>query len=341
MEKGQFTHEEIFNQTKAWIGALEEVERKKQEIAKFISADYQQVIFTGCGSTYYLSLSMAWLFQSQTGMVCKAVPAGEILMNPDAVFTKKPTLLFALSRSGSTSETVRAVKLFKQDYPGKVISVSNYSDQPLPALADLPFNIKEGQEQSVAQTRSFSSMMMAATAITMHASRQEKLANDMRKLPEFGQSLMDKYNDFARSTGENLDVDRVYFLGSANRYGIACEGNLKMKEMTLTHSEPFHFLEFRHGPKSMVNEKAIIFGLLSDKNREYEEKVLKEMKDLGGHVVALAENNADVTFNSGLDEKIRTILYLPFLQMTAFYRSVAKGLNPDKPNNLSAVIYLD
>ena len=340
MEKGQFTREEIFSQTKAWVGALDEVDRKKQNIAKFTSGDFQQVIFTGCGSTYYVSLAMAWLFQSQTGMVCKAVPAGEILMNPEDVFTKKPALLFALSRSGSTTETVRAVKLFKQAYSGKVISVSNYGDQPLPALADLPFNIKEGQEQSVAQTRSFSSMLMAATAITMHASRQQKLADDMRKLPEIGQTLIDKYRDLARSVGENLDVDRVYFLGSANRYGIACEGNLKMKEMTLTHSESFHFLEFRHGPKSMVNEKTIVFGLLSDRNREYEERVLKEMQDLGGHVVALAENDADIAFNSGLDEKIRTILYLPFLQMTAFYRSMAKGLNPDNPNNLSKVVFL-
>ncbi len=341
MEKGQFTHEEIFTQTAAWIGALGEVDQKKQDVARFMADNYQQVVFTGCGSTYYLSLAMAWLFQSQTGMLCKAVPAGEALMNPDAVFTKKPSLLFALSRSGSTSETVRAVKLFKQDYSGKVISVSNYGDQPLPALADLALNIKEGQEQSVAQTRSFCSILMAATAITMLASHQEKLADDMNRLPEIGQSLLDRYHGLAKEIGGNLDMDRVYFLGSANRYGIACEGNLKMKEMTLTHSEPFHFLEFRHGPKSMVNEKTIIFGLLSDKNRDYEQKVLNEMKELGGRVVVLAEHDADVAFNSGLDEKIRTILYLPFLQMTAYYRSIAKGLNPDNPTNLSKVVFLE
>jgi hypothetical protein len=56
------------------------------------------------------------------------------------------------------------------------------------------------------------------------------------------------------------------------------------------------------------------------------------MEELGGHVVSLAEHDAAITFNSGLDEKIRTILYLPVLQITAFYRSLAKGLNPDKPN---------
>ena len=62
--------------------------------------------------------------------------------------------------------------------------------------------------------------------------------------------------------GGDLTLDRFYFLGSGPRYGLACEVNLKMKEMTLTHSEPFHFLEFRHGPKSMVCESALVAGLL-------------------------------------------------------------------------------
>ncbi len=73
------------------------------------------------------------------------------------------------------------------------------------------------------------------------------------------------------------------------RYGLACEVNLKMKEMTLTHSEPFHFLEFRHGPMSMVNENAVVVGMLSDANRVHEAKVLSEMKMLGGTVASLGE----------------------------------------------------
>ncbi len=102
----------------------------------------------------------------------------------------------------------------------------------------------------------------------------------------------------AKRSGINLDFDRFYFLGSGIRYGLACEVNLKMKEMTLTHSEPFHFLEFRHGPMSMVNEKAVVVGMLSDANRLHEAKVLSEMKTLGGTVVSLGEQDADVAFES-------------------------------------------
>ncbi len=339
---GQYTGGEIFSQTEAWAGALREVASKKNDLLKIISEKYQQVIFTGCGSTYYLSLAAASLFQSQTGLICRAVPAGELLLNPQSIYVPtEKILLFAISRSGSTSETVKAVRYFKDTSGGKVIAITTYEDRPLPAMSDLTFCIPSGQEKSIAQTRSFSSMFVTATAVAMIASKNDGLFNEMHKLPNIGRDLMEKYQNYAREIGENLDFDRFYFLGSGHRYGIACEANLKMKEMTQTHTEPYHFLEFRHGPKSMVNGKTAIIGLLSESRRDYEEKVLQEMHELGASIVSLAENGGDISFESGLAECTRTILYLPLLQIMAYYRSLAKGLDPDNPKNLSSVIYLD
>jgi glucosamine--fructose-6-phosphate aminotransferase (isomerizing) len=114
-----------------------------------------------------------------------------------------------------------------------------------------------------------------------------------------------------------------------------------MKEMTLTHSEAFHFFEFRHGPMSMVSESAVVVGLLSESNASRESAVLKEMQALGGKTLNLAESGADVSFESGVPEYTQGVLYLPILQLMAFYRSLEKGLNPDRPNNLTAVVQLD
>lgn len=109
---------------------------------------------------------------------------------------------------------------------------------------------------------------------------------------------MRDFEALAREVGENLNYDRFYFLGSGIRYGLACEVNLKMKEMTLTHSEPFHFLEFRHGPMSMVNENAVVVGMVSELNARHEKAVLEEMENLGGRIVALSEADGDVSFQS-------------------------------------------
>ena len=91
----------------------------------------------------------------------------------------------------------------------------------------------------------------------------------------------------------------------------------------------------------MVNQNAVVLGMLSDVNRVHEAKVLAEMKTLGGTVVSLAESEADVVFESNVPESMRGVLYLPVLQLMAFYRSVKKGLNPDRPTNLTAVVKLD
>ena len=182
-------------------------------------------------------------------------------------------------------------------------------------------------------------MYLAATAATtMLASGQTKKLEAMQHLPAIGDRLIAHYKALADELGANLTHDRFYFLGNAGRYGLACEVNLKMKEMTLTHSEPFHFMDFRHGPMSMVNEKAVVVGLLSEKNRVQEQMVLDEMAVLGAEVISLGEKDARIVFSSGLDEEITGVLNLPILQLMACKRSLAKGLNPDRPNNLSAVV---
>lgn len=342
-ECGEFTRHEILSQPEAWADALEVVEKRKGELDAVFAADYDQVLFTGCGSTYYLSLAAAALFQERTGRLARAVPGGELLLNGPTALSGGKTLLVAVSRSGSTTETVRAVEQFRAQKRGPVVAITNYADQPLAGLADVPLVIEKGQEQSVAQTRSFASMYVAATAMTMVAARDEALRGAMAKLPDAGSKLLGGYASLAREFGENLGFDRFYFLGSGGRYGLACEVNLKMKEMTLTHSEPFHFLEFRHGPMSMVTPtgSAVVVGLLSEKNSGHEQAVLNEMQAMGGKILSLAESGALVAFRSGVPESVQNVLHLPILQLMAFYRSMAKGLNPDRPNNLTAVVKLD
>ena len=341
------TYNEIKSQTQAWAQALDVVHASNLPAA----GDYDQVIFTGCGSTYYLSLAAAALYQELTGRAARAVPGGELLLNPKASVGRignplgrdnipPHELLVAISRSGTTTETVKAAENFRKEKRGDVVVISNYDDV-LSRLVDVNIVIDKGQEESVAQTRSFASMYVSVAAFCAHMAGRRDLLEAMGRLPEVGNSVIGNYEAYAKDLGENLNFDRFYFLGSGIRYGLACEVNLKMKEMTLTHSEPFHFLEFRHGPMSMVNEKAVAVGMLSDVNRVHEAKVLEEMKMLGGTVAGFGENEADVVFESGIPESVRGVLYLPVLQLMAFYRSLAKGLNPDRPNNLTAVVKLD
>jgi glucosamine--fructose-6-phosphate aminotransferase (isomerizing) len=330
------TYQEITSQTEAWVEAMHVAGTAPLPKADSING----VIFTGCGSTYYLSLAAARLYQELTGRVARATPGSELLLNPQTVLADHSPLLVAISRSGTTTETVRAVEKYKREKRGKVVVISNY-DEALSQFGDVTIVIPKGQEKSVAQTRSFASMYLAAAVLSARIAGQDDWIDSLAALPEVGDRIMRDFESTARQIGENLDFDRFYFLGSGIRYGLACEVNLKMKEMALTHSEPFHFLEFRHGPMSMVQEKTVIVGLVSESNVSHEKAVLNEMQALGGKILTLGDTEADVTFESGIPESAQGVLYLPVLQLMAFYRSLVKGLNPDRPNNLEAVVKLE
>ncbi len=340
---GKYTYQEIISQPKAWAQALEVTQSKKSEVIQLWN-DHppSRVLFTGCGSTYYLSLAAASLFQQLTGRGARAVPGGELILYPDTVYESDPsTMLIAISRSGTTTETVAAVQQFKAANRGPVVVITNYDGTPLAELGDLTLSIPAGQEESVAQTRSFASMYVTATAFAAILADRTDLLSAMAKLPPLGEKIIQKYDHQARNFGENLDLDRFYFLGSGPRYGLACETNLKMKEMTLTHSEPFHFFEFRHGPMSMVTNTTAVIGMRSSMNSNHEQTVLEEMRALGGQILSLGESDTTIAFESDLPEAARNVLYLPVLQLMAFYRAIAKGLDPDNPRNLSAVVHLD
>jgi len=338
-----YTYEEIISQPKAWAQALEVTLAHKEEITR-LWEDHPEtrVVFTGCGSTYYLSLAAATLIQELTGRGARGIPAGELFLYPASVYeVNQPLIMIAISRSGTTSETIAAVKRFQQGGHGPVVVITNYGDSPLAKLGDLTIAIPAGQEVSVAQTRSFASMYVAAAAFAAQVAGREDLLKAMAGLPAIGSKLLETSQPLAKTIGSNLNLDRFYFLGSGPRYGLACETNLKMKEMTLTHSEPFHFMEFRHGPMSMVTGTGVVIGMLSTTQRSHEQAVLDHMESLGSNVLSLAESEADVNFDSGIPEAVRNVLYLPPLQLMSYYRAVAKGLNPDKPTHLSAVVELN
>jgi glucosamine--fructose-6-phosphate aminotransferase (isomerizing) len=340
MEEGIFTRQEIHSQPEAWSAALDLLSGIRKSILDLEPAKrYEQILFTGCGSTYYLALAAASSTQELTGLATRGLPASELWLYPKSSYTGK-TLLVAVSRSGETTETLRACDAFLAGKRGDLLTLSCYEDMPLAKMGMLNIVLPSGKEQSVAQTRAFSTLYLGTVALTcLWASRADLFAA-LAGLPESGRRVIQHSIPLTTELGQDMTFDRFYWLGSGPRYGLASELSLKMKEMSLSHSEPFHFLEFRHGPKSMVTKSSLVVGLRSTINAAPETAVLGDVRALGGKVVDIAESGAGVQFESGVDEAVRNILYLPIGQLIAFERSLAKGLNPDRPHNLDSVVKL-
>jgi glucosamine--fructose-6-phosphate aminotransferase (isomerizing) len=341
IDKGFYTRQEILSQPEAWTAALDVLATQRQAILGALPTDaFNQIIYTGCGSTYYLALAAASLTQELTGRPCRAFPASELWLYPQSSYTSGKTLLVAVSRSGETTETLQACQAFLSDRRGVLLTLTCYGEMPLAKLGTLNLVLPSGQERSVAQTRAFSTLYLATVALACLWAGRLDLFDSLGRLPEAGCQVVNKYASLAAELGQDLDLERFYWLGSGPRQGLACELSLKMKEMSLTHSEPFHFMEFRHGPKAMVTPQALVIGLRSTRNGSYETAVLEDVKSLRGRVLDMAEEGSDIRFASGLEEAVRNVLYLPIGQLIAFERSIFKGLNPDLPTNLDSVVKL-
>ncbi len=271
MENGHFTRQEILSQPEAWTAALKVLEQSRRDIIDLKGSHrFENILFTGCGSTYYLSLAAAALTQEMTGLACRAFPASELWLYPGSSFTEGKTLLVAVSRSGETTETLRACQSFLDGKRGTLLTLSCYDSMPLAKMGELNLVLPSGQEQSVAQTRAFSSLYLGTVALACLWAGREDLFDSLSKIPEVGSRVLKMYFTLATELGRDAGLDRFFWLGSGPRQGLACELSLKMKEMSLSHSEPFHFMEFRHGPKSMVTSSALTIGLCSTLNGQQE-----------------------------------------------------------------------
>ncbi len=340
---GHFTRNEIISQPEAWAEALRLVQSQADNLRNFYRAgQFDSVIFAGCGSTYCLALAAAALFQELSGMPARGLPASEVWLNSRSTYSARGrTLLVAISRSGETTETLRACEAFRANTPGAVLTLSCYPSRPLTTAGAVNLVLPSGQEESLAQTRAFTTLYVVANALAALWAGRDDLLDELGRLPEVCRPLIANYHSLARTLGTDATIDRFYFLGSGLRYGLACELSLKLKEMSLNHSEPFHFLEFRHGPKSMVTRNTLIVGLVSESNRPHEVGVLEDMRAIGARTFVFGEREADVVFASGLSEAARNVLYLPIGQLLAFERALHNDLDPDRPNNLDPVVKLN
>lgn len=336
------TWDEIHSQPAAWRATLADTLAQSPAIRAFLAGRRGgPALVTGCGSAYYVSMAAAAALREVAGIRAEALPASTIWLSPELAYAGgPPPPLVAFSRSGATSETLRAVEGHRAR-GGAVLTLSCYAEQALAQLGDLNLVLTAGQERSIAQTRAFSSLYVAALAVAAIGAGRDDLLAALARLPAAGQAVLDRAGPPARALAARDDLSRCFVLGAGARHSLACEISLKLKEMSLSVSEPFHVLEYRHGPQAMAGPETLIIGLRSTANAAHEEAVLAEMRRFGATTFTVGAGESDLPLPGDLPEPICGPLYLPFGQLLAYERAVRRGLDPDRPHQLSDVVRLD
>ena len=351
LSPGAHSLAEILSQPQCWSESLEDLKQEKtlQFMAKrFVGAT--DWVFVGCGSSYYVALSAAATMTRLTKLRARALPASEALLYPDSVFAGAERCVPVLiSRSGLTSEVIAVAEMLKVRGIAS-LAISCASNQPLEKLASETILLPRADEKSTVMTRSFSSMLLVLQALAAVIAGDsvflDSLSAMSRTVTPLLPTLPTKLGEFV----SNHHFDDYVYLGQGPFYGLACEGALKVTEMSVSYAQAFHTMEFRHGPKSIVAPETLLVFLLSESGYRAECETLQEMKSLGATTLVVC-NRADATVRAVSDlvvelqlevpEFARLAPYLFAGQILGLYSGLKKGLDPDSPRNLSRVVLLE
>jgi glucosamine--fructose-6-phosphate aminotransferase (isomerizing) len=348
-EAGAHSLSEILSQAQCWEACLADLVQSAS--LKEIEARFGQSnewLFVGCGSSYYVALAAAATMKLLTGRRAWAVPASEILLYPDLVFSTARYVPVLISRSGQTSEVLKAAELLRErGIPSVAISCAR--GQLLEKLATVTITLP-ADEQSTVMTRSFTSMLLALQFLAGRIAGSESYCNALLSMPDLAAPTLARAPEQIREFVARHSFADYVCLGHGPYYGLACEYGLKIMEMSLSFSQVFHSLEFRHGPKSVVTPATLLIFFLSDQGYEAESDLLDEMKSLGATTMVIA-NQANARVRAAADLLVELQLPLPELvrlapalvpgQLLALFTGLKKGLNPDTPRYLSRAVILE
>jgi glucosamine--fructose-6-phosphate aminotransferase (isomerizing) len=303
-----------------------------------------QWVFVGCGTSYYLAQAAAASFTLITGRLARALPASEILLCPElSLPSPENAFPVLISRSGYTSEILAAAAALTQKGIEFLALTCDGNELASSTSRVLQLPVKE---ESTVMTGSFTSMLMAMQFLAAKLSGNTEFLAALDKLPSTVEPLLARYaqplEKFAKRPFEDVAV-----LGQGVLFPIASEVALKIMESSSSYAQFFHTLEFRHGPKSIITDRALVIGLISDSGASEETKVLREMKELGASTIAIVNHRTTETdvaadlvieLSSTLPELALAIAYVVWGQLFGSLVGLEKGLNPDEPLNLSRVV---
>ena len=349
LKPGAHSLAEILSQAECWEACLKELTHSvslKEVEARFGRSE--EWLFIGCGSSYYVALAAAATMKLITGRRARAIPASEMLLYPELVLSASPFVPILISRSGQTSEVLQAAEMLRdRDIPNVAISCAQ--GQSLEKLATLTITVP-ADEQSTVMTRSFTSMLLALQFLAGRISGSTSYCDELMAMPTAAKRALKPVPEQIHEFVASHTFTNYVCLGQGPFYGLACEYGLKVMEMSISSSQVFHSLEFRHGPKSVVTRDTLLIFLLSEKGYDAECDLLEEMKSLGGTTMVIA-NRATARVRAAADllvelqiphtELARLAPSLVPGQLLALHTGLKKGVNPDSPRYLSRAVILE
>jgi len=310
------------------------------------------VQIVACGSSYFAALVMRYWLEDWGNMLCRVEIASEYIYRDN--FVPDDCLILLISQSGETADTLSALRKSKDlGYVGS-LAICNVPNSTLVREADATLLTKAGFEVSVASTKAFVTQLALlqvlairlATINGMTDDKQHELVTALQQLPQFLQQVLTLEPIIEKFAEHFVNENDMLFLGRGAHYPIACEGALKMKEISYIHAESYAAGELKHGPLALIDEHMPVIAVSpNDGLIEKLRSNLKEVEARGGKLYVISDEQAPFSIDSITMPKIPTsitpIVYTLPLQMLSYQVAVIRGNDVDQPRNLAKSVTVE
>lgn len=309
---------------------------------------FDKLTFIGSGSSYCLSKSGEITTKIHLALPANSLPAGDLLLNFSHYHNLiDKTLLVALSRSGSTSEVVLAVKRAKKEHDVPCISICAREKSELSEIVDLSLEIPWAFDESICQTQTVTNLYMSIMLLIAILADNDKLTKEIKEAINNGENFISEYTDILKEFAQSRVWDKTVVLADSELEGIASEGALAFKEIACSPANYHHLLDVRHGPMVLIDSKTLIIIATSPFELSYQTDLIKDLKEEGSTIITVGSED-ESKLNSDLHVTIPDYYFygvrgIPFIfipQAIAYFKAISVGINPDVPQGLDPWIKL-
>ena len=364
-EKGGFEHfmmKEIHEQPRAILDTINSIVKDDKVNLEGISLteedirNIREINIVACGSAYHVGITLQYVIEDLARIPVRVELGSEFrYRNP---ILHEDSLVIVISQSGETADSLAALREAKNK-GARTLGIVNVIGSSIAREADDVLYTLAGPEIAVATTKAYSTQLIAGYFLAIEFGRvkgyitEEQYAayiEDIKKIPDQISRILGDKERIQWFAAKFSIAHDVFFIGRGIDYAICLEGSLKMKEISYVHSEAYAAGELKHGTISLIEDGTLVVGSLTQP--ELFEKTISnmvEVKSRGAYLMGLTnygnysvEDTADFTvYVPRTDPHFANSLAIIPLQLMAYYISVAKGLDVDKPRNLAKSVTVE
>lgn len=322
---------------------------QKDNIQEIIDdvGDVQRICFVACGTSYHASLTGKYLIESLAGIPTDVILASEFKYSANTLNDK--TLVVFISQSGETADSLKALDVANQT--SKTLGIVNVAGSSITRRAQYVIQTQAGPEIGVAATKTYVAQLTAIYLLSALISKNVELLKEIEKVPEFIEGALGDV-ELVKEISKRYNYARDFFyLGRGYSYPTALEGALKLKEITYIHGEGYAAGELKHGPLALIDEGIpVVVVIPPGDNYRKTMSNLEEVKSRGANVLAIgsaddeslkAKSDEVIPIDADVKEIIAPLVYIVPLQLIAYYITIEKGHDPDKPKNLAKCVTVE